>query len=293
MNLTEYCERLREGGFKVVLGSGKTVWVSHERFSMLRQPAFAVDTPSRDEIRNVFKQSHAAMLSFGIRPSDKCAANSSLYLCTDSEYCIEKLGQSARSHIRRGLDEFDIRFLEPSQILTLGMQSYCDTLARTGQSIEHRESFESFFRASRLEKKYLGALKGEYLAAFLMVTEVDDWISIGAYSANEFLSLRPNNALIYFVLQHYLVEKGIRVATYGLSSVQASSSAEGLNRFKLKMGFESIPVHRVFIINPLFRPLVNRFSWKLAKEMLRFSPKHPLLKKAEGALRTALQGYSG
>jgi hypothetical protein len=176
-------------------------------------------------------------------------------------------------------------------VLRLGKQAYCDTLARTGLSVDNREPFEIRFRRPRTESRYLGALKGDRLAAFFLVTEVDDWVSMGGYSANEFLPLRPNNALVFYVLHHYLVEKKFRVVSYGLSSIQADSRAEGLHKFKLKMGFESVPVHRAFVVNPLFRPFVNRVSWKLASGMLKLSPQHPLLKKAEGALRMVLQTH--
>ena len=292
MNIHEYCDRLKEAGFKAIPGCENTLWISHERFSMLRQPTLASDAPSREEIKRVFKQSRAAMLSFITSPSDALVANSFLYLCEDPEYSVEKLGRGARYDTRRGLSEFNIRFLDQSEVLRLGRQAYYDTLARTGLSADHRETFEAGFGRPRSDRLYLGALKGDRLAAFLLVTEVDDWVSIGGYSANEFLPLRPNNGLIYYAVHHYLVEKKFRVVNYGLSSVQAVSNAEGLNRFKLKMGFELVPVHRAFVFNPLLRPFVNRASWKLVSGMIKLSPRHPLLKKAEGALRMALQAYN-
>jgi hypothetical protein len=292
MNFNEYCEQLRVGGFKVLVGSENTLWVSHERFSMLRQPTFAFHVPSREEIRSVFKQSHAAVLSFVVKPSGAWVANSCHYLCADPEYSLEKLGRGARYDTRRGLREFEIRFLDQPEIVRLGERAYSDTLARTGLSADHREPFEVAFGRPRPDRRYLGAVRGNHLAAFLVVTEVDDWVSIGGYSANEFLPLRPNNWLIYYVLRHSLVERKFRAVDYGLSSIQADSKAEGLHKFKLKMGFESVAVHRAFVVNPLLRPLANHFSWRLVNGMLKLSPQHPILKKAEGALRMALQRYN-
>jgi hypothetical protein len=288
MNLEEYCGQLRDSGSKVVVGSGDTVWRSHERFSMLRQPTCALHLPPREEIRSVFRESHAAMLSFTVEPSDGYVANSCLYLCTDPDYSLEKLGKGARYDTRRGLNEFEIRSLDQSEVLRLGKQAYSDTLARTGLAIDHREMFEVAFGRPRGDRHYLGAIKGERLAAFLCITEVDRWVSIGGYSANEFLPFRPNNALIFHCVQHYLVEKKCRVVDYGLSSIQAVSNAEGLHKFKLKMGFESLPVHRSFVVNPLLRPFANRVSWALVNGILKVSPHHPILKKAEGALRMAI-----
>ena len=291
MDTREYCEHLKAGGCKVVVGSENTVWVSHERFSMIRQPAFALHVPPPEEMKTVFKRSHTAMLGFTVKASDVRAANSSLYICTDPEYSLQKLGRGARYDTSRGLNELEIRFLERSELLRSGEQAYRDTLARTGLSVDSREPFEVSFARLCNYSSCLGALKGERLAAFLLVTGVGDWVSIAGYSADEFLPLRPNNALVFYALRHYLVERQIRVVTYGLSSIQANSKAEGLHRFKLKMGFESVPVHRVFTVNPLFRPLVNRASWALVNGMLKMAPGHPTLKKAEGALRMALQSY--
>jgi len=289
MDISEYCKHLRAGGSKVVPGSERTLWVSHERFSMVRQPACALHVPLQDEIRGVFKQTHTAVLSFVVEAADTRLANSSLYVCTDLEYSLGSLGRGARYDTSRGLNEFNIRFMHESELLRLGKRAYCDTIARVGLSADSREPFDVRFRRPLSETCYLGALKGDRLAAFLLVTEVDDWISLAGYSANEFLPLRPNNALIYHAVRYYLIEKKFRVVSYGLSSVQAVSKAEGLHQFKVKMGFDSIPVHREFVFNPLLRPLVNRASWKLLNGMLRFSPQHPVLKKAEGAMRMALQ----
>jgi hypothetical protein len=291
MEISEYCAQLKAGGCKAVGGSENTVWVSHERFSMVRQPAFALHVPHVEEIKNVFRRSHAAMLAFAVKASDVHAVNSSLYICTDPEYSLKKLGRGARYDTSRGLNELEIKFVEQSQLLRLGRQAYCDTLARTGLSVDSREPFEVSFARLCNYSRCLGALKGDRLAAFLLVTEVGEWVSIAGYSADEFLALRPNNALIFYALRHYLVEQKFRVVSYGLSSIQANSKAEGLHKFKLKMGFESVPVHRVFTVNPLLRPFVNRASWALVNGMLKMAPDHPILKKAEGALRMALQSY--
>ena len=289
MNVNDYLNQLRADGLKVVAGSKNTVWRSHERFSMLRQPTCALHMPSREEIKSVFQESHAVMLTFTVNPSNRWAANSCLYLCTDPEYSLAKLKKNVRYDIRRGLHEFEVRFMDQTEIIALGKQAYCDTLLRTGLSVQHREAFERAFSRQCRDTRYLGAIKDAQLAAFLLITEIDDCVSIGGYSANEFLPFCPNNALVYHATRHYLAERKFRVVDYGLSSIQATSNAEGLHKFKSKMGFESVQVHRAFVVNPLLRPLVNRFSWTLVRQVLSLSPQHAMLKKIEGALRYALQ----
>jgi len=288
MNLSSYSECLETAGYNVLAGSNDTIWVSHGRFAMQRQPVFALHDPSEEETREVFRAARVPLLSFVIKASVQWPANSNLYLCSDNDYSLDKLAKGPRYDVRRGLSEFEIKLLEHSELLRLGSQAYCDTLARTRLTGGTPEKFKALFGRVRADRKYLGALRGNRLAAFLMVTEVEDWVSIGGYSVTEFLPLRPNNALIFHVLRNSLVERNLRVVSYGLSSIQAVSNQIGLDRFKAKMGFRSVPVHRAFTLHPYLRPFVNRVSCGLASGILKLSPRNMILKKAEGALRMAL-----
>ena len=293
MNISEFQGHLKASGLKALCGAENTVWVSHERFSMLRLPACALNVPAKEEIARIFRECHPAMLSYAVTPSPERPTNAILYLCSDPDYSIEKLEKSVRYDVRRGMKQFEIRFLEQDEVLRLGKQAYCDTLARTGLSVAHREAFEHAFARKRGERRYLGTIRDGRLAAFLQLVAVNDWVSIGGYSADEFLSFCPNNALICHAVRYCLAEKKARVVDYGFSSIQAVSNADGLHRFKVRMGFEAVPIHRVFSVNPMLKPFVNRVSAALVNGMLRLSPRHPVLKKAEGALRMAMEGSNG
>lgn len=292
MDLNQYSEQLRATGLRVVAGSERSLWVSHERFAMQRQPHCTLHVPGPDEIAEVFKRTHAPLLSFVTHATLDRVANSCLYICKDPEYSMGTLTKGPRYDVRRGFAELQIRPADKNEILEKGLQAYCDTRARTGLSGGTREAFQARFGCLQPGTQFFGAFKEERLAAFFTATEVDDWVSIGGWSGDEFLPLRPNNALVYYAVHYYLVERKLRIVSYGLSSVQAVTNAEGLHRFKVKMGFEALPVHRAFVVNPLLRPFVNRGSWKLAHSLLKLAPRNPMLKKAEGALRMALCRYS-
>jgi hypothetical protein len=215
-------------------------------------------------------------------------SKSYLYICTDGEYSWEKLGQSARSHIRRSLGAFEFRFLNQVELLRLGFRAYCDKRARLGLSRTTPESFETEFGRKEPLGRYIGALKDGRLAAFLVVTEVEDWVSIGpSYSVDEALPLRPNNGLFSYTLHHYLVERKFRLVNDGMANFPITPKVEALHRFKVKMGFEALPVHRAFLVNPLLRPVVNRVSWRLVKGLVRLFPRNAILRKAEFALGVA------
>jgi len=256
---------------------------------MLRLPSCFLNVPRKNEIRDVFKQSHALMLSYVVEPTPERPPNALLYLCTDPNYSLEKLGKNARYDVRRGLREFEIRFLEQKEVHRLGKQAYYDTLIRTGLSPKQRGNFDHAFGRPLRDKCFLGALKAGQLAAFLQIMEVNDWVSLGGYSANQFLPFCPNNALVFYAVEHYLGRQKRRVVDYGLSSIQAMSNAEGLDHFKRKMGFATTPVHRVFDVNPLVRPFVSRVTSSIVSGMLKIFPRHSMLKKADGALRLLLQ----
>ena len=325
MDIEQYSGRLRSLGTKVLPGSQKTLWVGCGPFLnqilagsqsanggrswplvIQRRPHFALHVPSKQEIQTIFSESHVPLLNFAVSSSDVpvlldssyapgpiWVSKSYLYVCSDPEYSQEKLGQSARSHIRRSLGAFDFKFLNRVELLELGFQAYSDKRARFGLSPGTPESFEAEVRRNEPVSRFIGALKPGRLAAFLVVTEVEDWLSIGpGYSADEFLTFRPNNGLFYYVLHHYLVERKFRLVNDGMTDFPITPKVETLHRFKVKMGFEACEVHRAFLVNPLLRPLVNRASWRLANRLAALFPSNGLLRKAEFALGVAAAAES-
>jgi hypothetical protein len=265
-----------------------------------RRPHFALHVPLKEEIERVFQESHVPLLNFAVTSPDAplllssayasgpiWVSKSYLYICTDPKYSWEKLGQSARSHIRRSLGAFEFRFLNQAELLRLGFQAYRDKHARCGVS-RTPESFKTELGREESLDRYIGALKDGRLAAFLVVTEVEDWVSIGpSYSVDEALPLRPNNGLFSYTLHHYLVERKFRLVNDGMANFPITPKVEALHRFKVKMGFEACPVHRAFLVNPLLRPVVNRVSWRLVKGLVRLFPRNAILRKAEFALGVA------
>jgi hypothetical protein len=123
-------------------------------------------------------------------------------------------------------------------------------------------------------------------------TVVEDWVEIGGFSMDDDSRLRANNGLVHLVLTHFLVERGFRTVSYGLSSVQDSGDREGLHRFKLKAGFQAVPVARVFEVHPLLRPFANRLSLRVARLMLRAIPGNRRLRKASGVLSRLIEEQS-
>jgi hypothetical protein len=290
ISITEYAAGLARIGVQVLPGATGTFWTRHESGAMMRRPTFHIGPPAPDELREVLWRGRAAVASYLLEPDERHPANALLYLCTDQTYALEKLSPAVRRNVRRGLKELKITPLTADQVLAHGIQAFCDTRRRVGLSDGTPEVFRQRFTAqtSMPEHVYLGAWKDNQLAAFLTITEVDDWAELGCYSMDSLLHYRPNDTLMYRALTHYLVERKCRLVSYGLSSIQAESNAKGLHRFKTKVGFEARAVYRAFVVYPLLRPFVNQLTLWGVNTALQFRSRDRRLKKAGGILACML-----
>jgi len=291
ISTAEYAAEQSQNGARVLPGTSGTLWVQQESGAMTRLPTFHLAPPTSGELRQLFWKGKVAVAGYLLEPDQQRNANAWLYICADRGYSLDKLAPAMRRNVRRGLKELRIEPVSAKELLVHGVQAFCDTRRRVGLSDGTPEHFRRRFtaRAKCSGHVFLGAWKDDELAAFLSITEVDDWAEIeGCFSADALLNFRPNDTLMYRALSHYLVEKGGRVVCYGLSSIQADSNAVGLHAFKTKVGFEAKPVHRSFMLHPLLRPFGNRLTLLGLKAGLHWRPRERRLKKAEGMLASIL-----
>jgi hypothetical protein len=194
-------------------------------------------------------------------------------------------------NVRRGLRELRIASITTDQLITHGVQAFCDTVRRHGYSSGTPEAFRQYYswRGRCRGHVFLGAWKDDQLAAFLSITEVDDWAEIeGCFSMDSLLQLRPNDTLLFYALTHYLTERSCELVDYGLSSLQPESNRAGLHAFKTKVGFEPRPVHRAFVVHPILRLFVNHLTLWSVNTVLRLRPGDRRLQKAGGVLASML-----
>lgn len=290
LEVAEYVRILRNIGIEAVLGSGETCWVPSEPGAVTRVPTFCLAEPAPGEVDDVLRATRCAIATYLRQPGGGLPANAWLYLCSNVDYSLSKLAAPVRRNVRRGLRELTVGPLTGDELLQHGVRAFCDTRRRIGLADGTPARFRRYFRPRILHERelYLGAWRDGRLAAFMTVLHMDDWIELGSFSMDAMLPHRPNDALMYTVLSEYLAGGRCTVVSYGLSSIQTSSAASGLHRFKRKFGFTPVPVHRAFVLHPAVRPLANRATLSLAHwtllAALRFWPRDARLKKAEGAL---------
>lgn len=291
--MSEYAAHLEKAGTRVFPGTSGTIWTTHHSGTLMRRPTCYVGPTSSAEVRKVLWHARAPAASYLLPPTSNRPANAWLYQCTDQNYSLTTLPSNMRRNVRRGLQELTIAPLESDAVLAHGAVAFCETRKRVGLNDGTPEEFRRRFTASSMlpEYVYFGAWRNGQLAAFVTIAEVDDWAEIeGGFSMDALRCYRPNEALVFTVLTRYLVERKFRVVGFGLSSIQADSKSDGLHRFKLKAGFEALPVHRAFVVHPLIRPLVNRLTLRGINFALRLKPTDHRLKLACGALDYMLGG---
>ena len=218
-----------------MLGTSDSFWAKYERGTLIRVPTFHLVQPQAQELSDVLRESRTLMVSYLIEPDASHPANALLYLCADQEYALQKLESAVRRNTRKGIRELRVAPLSTDELLTHGWPAFGDARRRAGLSDGTPEEFARHFnqRTQCEGHAFLGAWRGDQLAAFLSIVEVADWVEIhGCYSQDAFLSSRPNNVLMYTALSHYLTEAKRSLVSYGLSSIQAVSKEAGLHAFK-------------------------------------------------------------
>ena len=290
--LLEYVDDLRASGVRVAPGSDGTYWAASDNRVVWRLPTFCVDPPRPSEVDRALRVTGALIASYLTEPDHQHPANAWLYLCADQDYTLGMRAPAMRRNVRRAMRELTIAPVSTTELLAHGMSAFCDTRRRTGLDDGTARGFRRYLSyggpGDCAARTYLGAWKDGELAAFVSVLHVDDWAELGCFSMDSMLRHRPNDALLYVALSHYLAERHCRVVSFGLSSIQACSNAAGLHRFKRKVGFDARPVRRAFVLHPSLRPFANRVTVTAAhwavNATLRIRPRDGELKRLGGML---------
>jgi hypothetical protein len=269
-----------------------SAWIRSERWSLSRYPLLPAPPPAPDVTRFLFRGGRTAVIDYLVDADGPQGANAYLYLFRAPAYSIDALPETGRRAVRKAMRELRIGWITHAQVMEFGLAAFADTRSRVGLSDGTLDEFRRRFRPLRDVPgyHYVGAWKGDELAAFMTVHAVGKGVTTGAYANLVHGSSRPNDGLFHFVLDHCINQCGLEFVSYGLSSVQEESNADTLHKFKLKVGFEAVPVRRVFRVHPWVGPLVNRGSQGVLHGLLRVMPRNRVLKKASGVMAQLLSG---
>lgn len=261
------------------------LWIEYSSRAYIRFPLFRLDTPSKESLKEVFKKSPARMITYATESPEE-NKNGYIYLCR--AFNTQTLKDNYKRNIKKAATHFEIKKLTAAEIEEQGFQAYSDTRKRLGLNDFTKDDFLKRFAShnARANNVYICAIHDNAIAAFASVLCYHDFIEIeGLFSCNDALNDRPNDYIIYTILDVALNQDKLNGVSYGYSSIQEDSNEEGLHRFKVKCGFEALPLRRHFIFSPAWRMIFNPLTKQLVRLLLKRYPSHLTLRKLHGILR--------
>jgi hypothetical protein len=268
---------------------GRQAWIQSPRHVLLRLPLECFDPVGPEVAAGLLRKRGIWIVNHLQAAETPEASNGIDYVCRDAGYHLEQLGAHARRDVRRGLRSFVVRLCTWEEWDDQGYAAFADTERRHGNGEATVPGFRSLAARWRGAPflEIWGAWQGDDLAAWMTVLKVDNWALVDlARSRTESLRLCPNNAVLYAATRSLLRDEGRRYVSYGTSSLQVGSDEASLHAYKVNMGYEAIPVTRVFTCRPAYRSILESrsFSWALER-LAAACPRSSAVRKLAGMSR--------
>jgi hypothetical protein len=282
MKLETFAEYLKLEGKKVISGRDY-IWYSVGKGFYQSFPFHKPIYPSWREMVKVLFGGPAIGLRFQTDDPKYKGWESFIYIADKGSYALEKLSTNTRSKIRRGLKHCRIGQIKDfNYFCTYGWQLNLDTLKRQNRSITKETE-----RCWNCLARMVGTLPGlevwgawveESLASFVVCFKVEDCCNLMMFrSATNYLRFYPNNALIYSVVTEMLSRNDIALVSFGLESIK---NIEGLDTFKISMGFQKRFIYQKIVLNPLIGWCFNKLTKQCISYFAHYLPSNMVLKNA-------------
>ena len=164
------------------------------------------------------------------------------YVCCDQpDYDVGTLRRTVRYAIRKGLQECDVRRVDPNWFAENGFPVYRAAFRRYGAApLLTREGFAEEFRrhAEYPGRETWGAFIQGQLVAWATCILIEDAVAIASSKSDPaYFKSKPNNAVQYALTRHYLQERRLR---YVLSGARVLAHDTNIQEFNEKMGFRKV-----------------------------------------------------
>jgi len=286
-NFTEFL--IRQG--HRIVKTESCFWYDAQIGFFFQFPYHKLVSPSKAELEVLFKNTPC----FGTRyftPWNNIGKESYLIVCSDKNYDFTSTDANyARRQTRRGVENFDIKQIDFKYLADNGIKIVHETLAR--QCRDLRIWTEKNWRLYCTSADGIdgfeawGAFKENTLAAFIIGFQCYDCFNILHHSSStEYLKQYINNALVYSLTKLKLADNDIAQISYGPESLDAP---ESLDKFKFRMGYQKFPMKQRIIFNPLIKPFINTYSYKIVQKLSEIKPESDTLRKADGIIRFYLE----
>lgn len=185
---------------------------------------------------------------------------SGMYVLRRRDYDIHSLHVKHRPRVRHGMQRFQVRPAEKSQLIAQGRELNLSTMARQGRydpEFGDERRWETFVEAAFAcpEVSFPAVFAGSRLVAYMVTCREQKWLQIlHQMSRQEDLPDFPNHLLTYTVSAQAAADPSLDAVCYGYVPLFA---ADGLHEYKLRFGYELIPHRSAIQLHPALQPLLE------------------------------------
>ena len=286
---TEVLSEWFSGQGHSVLKSEQGVWCELGPRVYQAIPFHRTIEPEEPELRRLLVKHSGIALRYSTSFGSSQGIESYHVICDVKDYDVRHLHRQSRQNVYRGLENCSVEPITFSMLESDGWLLHESTLRRQKRS--DRLSRTDWVRSCRVAAhlpgfEVWGALVSGQLAAIILMLRVDDWvIFLSQDSHSDFLSRKPNHALVYTLTKTVMSRSDIKAIFYSLQSLDAPRE---IDDFKFRMGYRRLPVKQRVLFHPLITPLISSHSHILLNQLHESFPSSPLLAKAEGMVRFAI-----
>lgn len=261
MDYTAYAGFCRLIGYKVE-ETPHGVWIGPSHGFFNRVPLYETTPPTEDELRLLFRRYLTLGVNYAAKPG-RLGKVSHNYFVRDQNYGLKALNSKGRWSVRKGLKNCQVRLMSFDELHHLGKPLNLETLARQGRDdpiLGDPDRWANLCQAgAKVEgAQAWGAFVGNELGAYIVLFRIGNVVSLlYTGSRTSLLNFHPSPALFFTVTQTMIQTPGVEAVYNGPEWL---TTAEGLDRFKQRLGFKKEPV--VFVVQ--LRPVVKRilFDWR-------------------------------
>lgn len=281
-------------GRRIISACG-AFWYSVPNRFLMSLPYQQPLDPKFDEIQALIHISGAIGLRFQSRDWPGIAGG--VYVFQGRDYGLDSVHVKHRPRVRKGLQTFEIRPVEASDLLNQGIQLNRDTMLRQGHYDREFGEVDQWARFVRgmcdcPDISAIGAYDGKRLCACMITCREDGWINIlHQMSRQDALKFFPNHVLTYSITKAASEDASLEGISYGLVPL---ISIEGLDEYKLRFGYQVIPYNNVIILHPGFNLLLNnRFARWGVERLRQLRPDNQRIEMTDTILRGAMVTSEG
>ena len=280
MDASQFADFWGLQGYRVIK-TESAYWYSPKKFFFMSIPYHRILTLTEKEIKEVMRKSQALAVRFPAPETFTQGIDGGIFICSEKNYDLPSLDKSARNYTRRGLKQVTIREISFGLLREQGYPLILETYARQGRSrgIFSKAQWIRYCDAAHQIPDFetWGSFVNKELAAFVVCALVEKYYSIlFQCSLTSLLDRHSNNALIFTLTKTKLSLPEVTCVSYGFKSLE---STEGLNNFKLAMGFRLEPFKDCIVFNPLMCLFLTYGGYRIVKWLSGCFPKSDFWRK--------------